>query len=209
MNNQLYVLLYSKYSPTSMNLLKALESSPVNLSSSIGLQVLSVDNNKIRKKILNHKMGINVVPCILVYRNNIVEKYEGSDAILWIEETVKSLLPPEPQQSYQEERPKKTKKSKKPKQATPVVAEPEEPEEQEDVEEPDTELMEHIQQVSQGQGGGNDNFDMLADIDDITPKMQEQPVQTNTGGSAILAKAMEMQHARESQELNPRMQHRR
>ena len=98
MNQQLYVILYSKYSQNSNNLIKFIQNAPVDLSKSIGLNAICIDNEKIRDRILNCKqVKIQSVPTILVvYPTGGVEKYEGIKAFNWVEHTVKSLIPPSP-----------------------------------------------------------------------------------------------------------------
>ena len=98
MNQQLYVLLYSKYSTHSVNLLNYVSSAPINLTHTIGLNLLCIDNEDVRNRIRNTKaIQISVVPSVLVvYPSGGVEKYEGVNAFKWIEETVTGLLPPPP-----------------------------------------------------------------------------------------------------------------
>ena len=80
--------------------MSALESSPVNLSSTIGLVTVCVDNEDIREQILTaNKIDISTVPCVLiVYRTGGVEKYEGGNAFQWINETVHKYMPSSPPQ---------------------------------------------------------------------------------------------------------------
>ena len=95
---QLCVLLYSKYSPKSKELMDLLEKAPVDLTSSIGLQAVCIDNDQIRKKIQTAtSVGVSAVPTILIVHNTgAVEKYEAEHAFMWAEQTVNQLLPPEP-----------------------------------------------------------------------------------------------------------------
>lgn len=82
----------------STQLMTALESSPVNLNSAVGLTPVCIDNEEIREQILTaNKIDISTVPCILiVYRNGGIEKYEGGRALQWIEETVRKYMQPPP-----------------------------------------------------------------------------------------------------------------
>jgi hypothetical protein len=86
----------------SNNLLNALKSCPIDLSISVGLTTVCIDNEGIRSQILtDKKIEIVNVPCVLiVYRTGQVEKYEGSNAFQWIDETVSKFIPrvTEPQQ---------------------------------------------------------------------------------------------------------------
>ena len=104
MDFHLCLLLYSKYSPMSVKLLTAMQSSPIDLTSVINLKAICIDNEDIREQILTEtKIDVSTVPCILiVYRNGGVEKYQGSNAFQWIEETVRKLMPQQPQQQPQQ-----------------------------------------------------------------------------------------------------------
>jgi hypothetical protein len=98
MDHHLCVLLWSKYSPLSKQLMGALESSPINLTSTIGLNPVCIDNEDVRERIIKAKqIDISSVPCVLiVYPSGGVEKDEGSGAFEWIEETVRKHMPPQP-----------------------------------------------------------------------------------------------------------------
>ena len=100
--DRLCVLLYSKYSPMSSKLMTALSTCPVDLSTTVGIRPVCIDNEDIRRQILkDKKIEINSVPCVLIaYNTGNVEKYEGSNAFEWIEETVSKFMPrpiPQPQ----------------------------------------------------------------------------------------------------------------
>lgn len=100
MEHHLCVILYSKYSQLSVKLMKALETAPVNLADTVGLTPVCIDNEEIRARILKaNQIDISSVPCILiVYPAGGVEKYEGNDAVKWVEQTVyKYMSPPPPQ----------------------------------------------------------------------------------------------------------------
>jgi hypothetical protein len=102
--DRLCVLLYSKYSPMSSKLMSALSTCPVDLSTTVGIRPVCIDNEDIRRQILkDKKIEINSVPCVLIaYNTGNVEKYEGSNAFEWIEETVSKYMPkPTPQQQPQ------------------------------------------------------------------------------------------------------------
>lgn len=100
MDHHLCILLWSKYSPLSKQLMGALEASPINLTSTVGLNLVCIDNEDVRERIIKAKqIDISSVPCILiVYPSGGVEKYEGSGAFEWIEETVRKHMPPQPPQ---------------------------------------------------------------------------------------------------------------
>lgn len=103
MEHHLCVLLYSKYSPMSKQLMTAMESSPVNLTTTVGLNPVCIDNEEVRERILKaNKIDVSSVPCVLiVYRTGGVEKYEGQGAFQWIEETVRKHMPSPPPQPVQ------------------------------------------------------------------------------------------------------------
>ena len=95
MNHQLCVLLYSKYSQMSNELVNMIQSSHVDLKNSVGLSLVCVDNESIRKKIQSAtSVQVDTVPTILIlYDNGSVEKYEGITAFQWTNQTIKQLTP--------------------------------------------------------------------------------------------------------------------
>jgi len=86
------VLLYSKYSVNCDKLFATIQRSGVDFSY---LQLLCVDNEKIRQRIKNtEKLEINSVPCILaIYSSGKVEKYDEYHAFKFVEDRI----PPEEQ----------------------------------------------------------------------------------------------------------------
>jgi len=100
MDQQLCVLLYSKYSKQSKRYIDILKQSPVDITSITKLKTLCIDNETVRQRILNsQQIDIISVPCILiVYQDGGVEKYEGGTAFKWLEEIIKSHSPPPPVQ---------------------------------------------------------------------------------------------------------------
>lgn len=101
MEQQLSVLLYSKYSSHSKQLMDLLRTLPTDL---LNLRHICVDNVDVRKKILqSKKIDIKIVPSILnVYPDGGVEKYEGVTAFKLIEELIRQNAPP-PQPEPQSE----------------------------------------------------------------------------------------------------------
>lgn len=93
--DRICVFLYSRHSTTCVQILQVLKESPVNLTTTVGLVSLSIDNKKIRQQLqTSSQVTINTVPCILVvYRDGNTEKYEGASAINWIDNAVKKLAP--------------------------------------------------------------------------------------------------------------------
>jgi flagellar biosynthesis GTPase FlhF len=93
MESNFSVLLYSKYSATSKQLMDVMNSSKVDFLKSTGLQNLCVDNEEVRNRIIQNKqINITSVPCILViFPDGIIEKYEGLHTFKWIEEIISSF----------------------------------------------------------------------------------------------------------------------
>lgn len=98
MDPQYSVLLYSKFSSNSQKLLGMINSSGANFASVAGLQILCIDNSKVRQRVLsNKKLDIKTVPCILsIYANGSVEKYDGSYAFQWVKSILEQIDPPKP-----------------------------------------------------------------------------------------------------------------
>lgn len=101
--DKMYVLLYSKYSSNSKRIIDQLENSTIDLSKSIGLQLLCVDNEQLRNRILKSKqIKILSVPCLLILLpDGTVEKYEGQTMFTWFDEIIISLQPKIPNTSMQ------------------------------------------------------------------------------------------------------------
>lgn len=97
MEPQYSVLLFSKYSQNCNKLFSIMTNSGVNFSP---LQSLCIDNENIRKRILENKQfNITVVPSILsVFSNGNVETYEGLNAFNWVQAIIAKFAPPPPPQ---------------------------------------------------------------------------------------------------------------
>jgi DNA polymerase III gamma/tau subunit len=82
--------LYSKFSQNSKNFSQLLERIPNDFKNNIKFNSLCVDNENIRKTVLNSKQfDIKNVPCVLVtYNDGHVEKFEGSDAFKWADDII-------------------------------------------------------------------------------------------------------------------------
>jgi hypothetical protein len=96
MEQQLSVLLYSNYSNVCKQLLSALQTScPVDIYNITGLNVLCIDNEKIRRQIIQSKqLEITSVPTLLViYGNSKIDKLEGQAVFDWIDKVVNMYLP--------------------------------------------------------------------------------------------------------------------
>lgn len=86
-------VLYSKFSQISQNFINMLSKLPDDLKSNLNFNILSVDNPKIRKTILQDKnLNIKNIPCLLIiYNDGRIEKYEGTDSFRWIEEILTKI----------------------------------------------------------------------------------------------------------------------
>lgn len=84
------IILYSKYSQHSKRLLDSLKSINIDWEKLINLQLLCIDNENIRKRILNSKdIQIKTVPCILIiYSDGVVEKFDGPNSFEWVENII-------------------------------------------------------------------------------------------------------------------------
>jgi hypothetical protein len=105
MEPQYSVFLYSKYSSFCKRIFDTFATNNIDTDklSSIRFHTLCIDNDKIRKRIVeNAKIEVESVPCILsIYTNGGVEKYEGGHAFKWVESLVSKIAPPPPPQPMQ------------------------------------------------------------------------------------------------------------
>ena len=94
MELNLCILLYSKYSSNSKKLIDYISNSGVDLPNLLNLQTICVDNEEIRKKIINAThIGIKSVPCLLLtYKDGGLEKYEGLKVFNWFEEVLDKII---------------------------------------------------------------------------------------------------------------------
>lgn len=88
------ILLYSKYSKISSNLISTINQYQSIFVENFNMKTLCIDNEHTRKRILNSKkINITYVPSILViYEDGGVEKYENNDAFNWVEEIIKRFI---------------------------------------------------------------------------------------------------------------------
>lgn len=78
------MLLFSKYSENSKKILALIKDNN-NLFNTLNINVVCIDNENIRKRILNSDIEINVVPCLLSIKDKIqIEKFEGQELNNWI-----------------------------------------------------------------------------------------------------------------------------
>ena len=103
------ILLYSKYSVSSKKLMDFITLSGLDLTFLIKLQVVCIDNEEVRKRIIKNKqIGITSVPSLLlIYPDGGLEKYDYDAVFRWFEEVIKKLTPkqvviePEPEKTYE------------------------------------------------------------------------------------------------------------
>lgn len=90
------ILLYSKYSNHCNKLINGLHRSPVKLN----IDMLCIDNKNIRN-IMEQSTNVLVeaVPCVMVIKDDSVEKYEGEKAFRWISEEIRKSSPPRSQKT--------------------------------------------------------------------------------------------------------------
>ena len=94
MNQQFSILLYSQYSSKCKKLTNLIEECQIDIKSIMNLNMVCIDNEKIRKQISSSKnIIINYVPCILiVYDDGGVEKYEGSKSFKLVKNSFKLVI---------------------------------------------------------------------------------------------------------------------
>ena len=88
------ILLYSKYSKFSTNIISTVNQYQSIFVENFNMKTLCIDNENIRKRVLNSKkISITCVPSILViYEDGGVEKYDNNDAFNWVEEIIKRAI---------------------------------------------------------------------------------------------------------------------
>lgn len=98
MDNQFCVLLYSKYSVYSKQIIDKLSSCSEDLYSLYRINLLCIDNEDVRERIVKSKsVTINVIPTLLIiYQDGSIEKYEGVTIFNWVENLISKHSPPPP-----------------------------------------------------------------------------------------------------------------
>lgn len=90
--NQNFVILFSKYSPVCKKFVEIIENAKLN----INFNLLCIDNSNIRDRIKNsNDIDIKQVPCLLILSGKNIDKYEGQDCFIWINDIIiqqKNLL---------------------------------------------------------------------------------------------------------------------
>jgi len=90
------VLLYSKYSNCTNKLIEEIKKSGVN-TAPFKIQMLCVDNSKIRNRILKNKqIDVSTIPCLLlIYQDGGIEKFDGNHIFDWFRELIRKSRPVE------------------------------------------------------------------------------------------------------------------
>lgn len=228
MEQQLCVLLYSKYSQKSKKLMDIIKFSGIDFESEFNLTTLCVDNEDVRQRILNSKsIEIKIVPCILiVYTDGGVEKYEGTTAADWIEEKINSLFPqeqtePEPIQTEEKKEKRKSKKRVS-KDAPPAPqstdiddlnseGESEEESEEESERDEADEIHENFKQPPASIRSGVGQYDVQGEFGTMEEPNRsvtrgiKSSTEPGTGGSKgdLMSAAMAMQKMREKDDVHP------
>jgi len=106
MEPQYSVLIYSKYSNNCKTMLETIQNSGVDFPNIVKLQLLCIDNEKIRHRIQSNKqIDVKTVPCILsIYSNGNVEKYDGDHVFKWVNGVIDQMNPKPTKEQLEYER---------------------------------------------------------------------------------------------------------
>ena len=87
MNQNYYVILFSKYSNACKKFMDTVNTGNLNLN----FNYLCVDNKEIRERIVSStEIDIKQVPCLLVINEQTgsIDKYEGQDSFIWVNDII-------------------------------------------------------------------------------------------------------------------------
>jgi hypothetical protein len=87
MNQNYYVILFSKYSTACKKFMDTVNTGNLNLN----FNYLCVDNKEIRERIVSStEIDIKQVPCLLVINEQTgsIDKYEGQDSFIWVNDII-------------------------------------------------------------------------------------------------------------------------
>jgi hypothetical protein len=197
MDNQLFILLYSKYSLHSKKLLEIAQQLPINI------QPICVDNTNTRKIILeSKKIKIKSVPTILiVYPTGGVEQYDGESAFNWVVnilEKTKPVVQEKPKIEEPVEKPKQRVEKKKDNKKQKSVRFSSKKTDISKLIDEDTIINENKDDEEEENSNNEEDNIIYDDIIDISEKPKTE-IKQNTNASSILAAAMEMQKMREQE----------
>lgn len=85
------ILLYSQYSQASKDLLMYIKNLPIDLPKIIGLTLVCVDEERVRKTLYKNK--IDAVPVLLVeyYGSSTLQKFEKKYIYMWLSEIMEGI----------------------------------------------------------------------------------------------------------------------
>ena len=97
------IFLFSKYSSGSQHFINIINSMPYSFKEKMKINFLCIDNEQIRSAIIkSKKINIKYVPCILITQaNGSVNKYEGNEAFMWVNNKLSESMYPENLQKFQ------------------------------------------------------------------------------------------------------------
>jgi len=87
MNQNYYVILFSKYSSACKKFMDTVNTGNLNLN----FNYLCVDNKEIRERIVSStEIDIKQVPCLLAINEQTgsIDKYEGQDSFIWVNDII-------------------------------------------------------------------------------------------------------------------------
>jgi hypothetical protein len=87
MNQNYYVILFSKYSTACKKFMDTVNTGNLNLN----FNYLCVDNKEIRERIVSStEIDIKQVPCLLAINEQTgsIDKYEGQDSFIWVNDII-------------------------------------------------------------------------------------------------------------------------
>ena len=87
------LLITSNYSEKSNKLTNLIKSiTQFDFMKLTGIKILSIDNKKIRDRVLNSGLGITTVPTLIIFKNDTVEKFESKDCFDWVKEIIVNYM---------------------------------------------------------------------------------------------------------------------
>ena len=208
------ILLYSKYSDYSLQLIELIKNSNIDFVNNFNFKLLCVDSEKIRKRIIQkNDFDIKVVPCILIaYNDGRLEKYEDLKAFEWVEQVILQFYPPipppplPPQQPIHEtideniidqeivEKEQKPRKTKQKQKNSPIKK-------QKPSSNSNSTPIDEIETDNEQQDDDNlDDLDDIGDMGDMDQfnKNSEPPNALNAKKNNLMSLATSMQKSRDS-----------
>lgn len=199
------ICLYSKYSQRCKEFMD-------DVPEELGIQMLCIDNKDVRAKVLKDENGyhIKTVPCMFVFfQNGRLEKYEGSDAFVWLRKQLDldsdadmdSPPPPPPRQTIAKQTPQRKRMS-----AAAVTRLPANILELPDTDDEDDDLEQEQERFIPQQESPNDtNSQLSSPFAQSTEEMRasDQIMTRKQDNIKELAQAMQRQRESEEEQMNP------